>query len=670
MSERIPFVQIDTSGAPTLDGVADEETLAGTEAGLLILGKDGSSKAQILKTGTDGAVAVTDNDGALTVDDGGGSLTVDGTVSIANFPATQPVSGSVSVSNFPATQPVSAASLPLPAGAATETTLAALNTKTPALGQATMASSQPVVIASDQSAIPVSGTLEVTGGASETTLVAINDKIPELGQTTMAASQPVVIASNQTAIPISDGAGSITVDGSVSITGTPNVSVTSSALPTGAASESTLSAFSAKINSQGQKTMAGSTPVVLASDQSAIPVIGNIVVTDGAQEETLSEINTKTPELVSGRVPVDGSAVTQPVSAASLPLPTGAATSALQTTGNNSLSSLDTKLPAKGQATMTNSLPVVIASNQSAIPISDGSGSITIDGSVSISGTPNVTVATSALPTGASSEATLSALNSKFNSQGQKTMAASTPVVLASDQSAIPVIGNIVVTDGAQETTLSAINIKTPSLVSGRVPVDGSAVTQPVSAASLPLPTGAATAALQTTGNNTLSSIDTKLPGKGQTTMANSLPVTIASNQSALPVSLSGAATETTLASINTKTPILVSGRVPVDGSAVTQPVEFASPSTATLTNVSTSTTSVQLIAASSTRKGACIANDSASVLYIKFGTTATTASFTVALAPAIGGVPSYYEVHKDYTGRIDGVLSTGTGVARVTVLT
>lgn len=66
--------------------------------------------------------------------------------------ATQPVSGTF----WQATQPVSAASLPLPTGAATETTLAALNTKTPALGQATMLNSQPVVIASNQSAVPVS----------------------------------------------------------------------------------------------------------------------------------------------------------------------------------------------------------------------------------------------------------------------------------------------------------------------------------------------------------------------------------------------------------------------------------------------------------------------------------------------------------------------------------
>lgn len=40
-----------------------------------------------------------------------------------------------------------------------------------------------------------------------------------------------------------------------------------------------------------------------------------------------------------------------------------------------------------GQATMANSAPVVIASNQSAVPISDGGGSVTVDGTVAVSGT-------------------------------------------------------------------------------------------------------------------------------------------------------------------------------------------------------------------------------------------------------------------------------------------
>lgn len=59
--------------------------------------------------------------------------------------------------NQQVTTKVSAVSLPLPTGAATETTLSSLNTKIPSLGQNTMANSQPVVLASNQTPIPVTG---------------------------------------------------------------------------------------------------------------------------------------------------------------------------------------------------------------------------------------------------------------------------------------------------------------------------------------------------------------------------------------------------------------------------------------------------------------------------------------------------------------------------------
>ena len=58
--------------------------------------------------------------------------------------------------------PVSGA---LPTGAATETTLAALNTKFPAKGAATIANSTPVNIASDQ-IVPVREDVQTTGGAT------------------------------------------------------------------------------------------------------------------------------------------------------------------------------------------------------------------------------------------------------------------------------------------------------------------------------------------------------------------------------------------------------------------------------------------------------------------------------------------------------------------------
>lgn len=51
------------------------------------------------------------------------------------------------------------------------------------------------------------------------------------------------------------------------------------------------------------------------------------------------------------------------------------ATAALQTIGNTSIASIDTKTPTVGQKTMAVSSPVVIASNQSSIPVNNNDGS-------------------------------------------------------------------------------------------------------------------------------------------------------------------------------------------------------------------------------------------------------------------------------------------------------
>lgn len=82
--------------------------------------------------------------------------------------------------------------------------LQAIDAKTPALGQAPMASSQPVAIASDQ-IVPVSiSTGQFSSLASSalqsqqlSALDSLNSKTPSLGQSTMASSQPVAIASDQ-----------------------------------------------------------------------------------------------------------------------------------------------------------------------------------------------------------------------------------------------------------------------------------------------------------------------------------------------------------------------------------------------------------------------------------------------------------------------------------------
>ena len=82
-------------------------------------------------------------------------------------------------------------------------------------------------------------------------ITAIGDITGVVGQNTMANSLPVVIASNQTAVPVSDNGGSITVDGTVAATqsGTWNINnITGTVtLPTGAATETTLSSLNGKV---------------------------------------------------------------------------------------------------------------------------------------------------------------------------------------------------------------------------------------------------------------------------------------------------------------------------------------------------------------------------------------------------------------------------------------
>lgn len=89
--------------------------------------------------------------------------------------------------------------------------------------------------------------------------------------------------------------------------------------------------------------------------------------------------------------------------------------------------------------------------------------------------------------------------------------------------------------------------------------------------------------------------------------------------------------------------------------------------STATLSNVNDSASSVSLLASTATRKGVMVTNDSSSILYLKYGATASTTSFTVMIAA--GG---YWEMPEPiFTGALDGIWSAdSTGAARITELT
>lgn len=85
-------------------------------------------------------------------------------------------------------------------------------------------------------------------------------------------------------------------------------------------------------------------------------------------------------------------------------------------------------------------------------------------------------------------------------------------------------------------------------------------------------------------------------------------------------------------------------------------------PSTATLANVASSATNVTLFAAA-TANGRTVFNDSTAVLYLKFGATASTSSYTVQVASN-----GYYEFPQPcYSGQVDGIWASANGFARVT---
>lgn len=138
-----------------------------------------------------------------------------------------------------------------------------------------------------------------------------------------------------------------------------------------------------------------------------------------------------------GALRTDGSGATQPVS--------GTVTANIGTTGGLAL---DATLTGGTMKTK-----IVDAGGTNVATVS-AAGAVKIDGSAV---TQPVSAASLPLPTGASTEATLSALNGKFNSLGQKTMANSAPVVIASDQSAIPVTFSNTTVEVPQYNTASAV---------------------------------------------------------------------------------------------------------------------------------------------------------------------------------------------------------------------
>lgn len=200
-----------------------------------------------------------------------------------------------------------------------------------------------------------------------------------------------VLAAIRDRLPAALVGGRLSVDGSGV---TQPISAAALPLPAGAAQDATLTA---RLGTLGQKTMAASTPVAIASDQGAVPIQGGNATA----------------------VKTDGSATTQPVSAASLPLPAGAATSAAQTTSNAALGApADAAYTGAGSSTIVGALKGLYAALMAATPAGTNLiGKVGIDQTTA--GTTNgVVVNGSALPTGAATAANQSSEIAALGSTG------------------------------------------------------------------------------------------------------------------------------------------------------------------------------------------------------------------------------------------------------------
>lgn len=421
------------------------------------------------------------------------------------------------------------------------------------------------------SALPSGAATAAKQDTGNTSLSSLDSKVPVKGQTTMSGSTPVTIASDQTAVPASQS-------GTWNIT---NVSGTVS-LPTGAATETTLAQVRDAIKAQldiastvwtdnsgayyvrrdivDEGTGTISVAFVTPSGASATPGAGLRPLATADREVVTDFYDVKT----SGT----GYSVGDLLARAAIIDPNGSSPSAsfiwLNLTAGTVIAAPDAadveraneEIAARQAGTwnITNisgtvSLPTGAATEskqdsqitelQAIKGYVDGVETTlsSIDGKVATSAKQDSQITELQAIKGYVDgvETSLSSIDGKMNSLGQKTMTGSQPVTIASDQSAVP---------ASQSGTWNITN------VSGTVS----------------LPTGAATEAKQDTGNSSLSSIDGKVPAKGQTTMSGSTPVTIASDQSAVPASQSGswdirnvtgtvslptgAATETTLAQV------------------------------------------------------------------------------------------------------------------------
>jgi len=231
-----------------------------------------------------------------------------------------------------AVQAISAASLPLPTGAASETTLSSLLTESSdftASGTITTQNLNPTGVATANSsvAVSVSGKGTVTIQVSGTYTGALSPQVTTNGTVwvTQANASLQNMANGAVSSTITSGSTGIW---QTEVNGHAQFRISANAVVTGTA---TITLRSAQGTSQ-VSISGGATSALQTTGNASLSSI-DTKVTGLATESTLGNVSTNT-----------------------------------LATANNT-SSINSKLPVQGQAVMSASVPVVLASNQSAIPI-------------------------------------------------------------------------------------------------------------------------------------------------------------------------------------------------------------------------------------------------------------------------------------------------------------
>lgn len=423
--------------------------------------------------------------------------------------------------------------------------LTQINGAAVSLGQALMAASVPVAIASDQGNIPIDIAANTLGVdfATETTLAtmalesggnldtissdttSIDSKLAALGQALMAASMPVAIASDQSAIPINGSVNSaptnIQIDSMDAATGW--AAITGDTMLIGV---DTSQKFEGTGSLRFVKTGGGTTVCgiekTVSLDLSDLDLnelffqlrmvpgttyadVANVFVRIGTDASNYNRYNLPNPGLSNTWMPFviplwdesiytqvgngwDSSSTTTYIAvgfetnlAGDLSVgswwvddlrivqaPAGSARQATLETVAGDTTSIDGKLAALGQALMAASMPVAIASDQSNLPVDIQANTI-----------------------GLATQATLAGIAAQLPaSLGAKTSAASLSITAATD------------TVLAKDASVTAMSAKLPATLG----IKTAAASLSIAPAS---DAGMATSALQTSGNSSLTTIGT-----------------------------------------------------------------------------------------------------------------------------------------------------------------